>query len=181
MAWSTPRTWAASETVTATMMNQHVRDNLSYLYGVPSGGTFLRLTSNQSLSSGSESSVSWSSEVYDDLGAWTSGTNITIPSNGYYSFMLSLRFSMSGAYNNFRYYAGVYNNTDTSWLSMYEGATSNANPQYPGFMAYGEGNCDASDVILARAYQVTGVSQNIYGGTGNDRTFLIIRKLGDQV
>ena len=28
MAWTTPRTWAASETVTASMMNQHVRDNL---------------------------------------------------------------------------------------------------------------------------------------------------------
>jgi hypothetical protein len=88
---------------------------------------------------------------------------------------------MTGAYNNFRFYGGVYNSTDASWVSVYESATSNANPQYPGFTAYGEANCDASDVLVARAYQVTGVSQNVYGGSGNDRTWLIIRRLGDQI
>ena len=31
MAWTTPRTWAAAEFVTETMMNAHVRDNLNYL------------------------------------------------------------------------------------------------------------------------------------------------------
>lgn len=32
MAWTTPRTWADAETVTAALMNTHVRDNLNYLY-----------------------------------------------------------------------------------------------------------------------------------------------------
>jgi len=32
MAWSVPRTWIASEMVTAAIMNQHVRDNLAYLH-----------------------------------------------------------------------------------------------------------------------------------------------------
>lgn len=31
MAWTTPRTWTAGEVVTASMMNEQVRDNLSYL------------------------------------------------------------------------------------------------------------------------------------------------------
>lgn len=31
MAWTTPRTWSAGETVTATIMNTHVRDNLNAL------------------------------------------------------------------------------------------------------------------------------------------------------
>jgi hypothetical protein len=31
MAWTTPRTWAAGETVTSSMMNAHVRDNLNVL------------------------------------------------------------------------------------------------------------------------------------------------------
>ena len=31
MAWTTPRTWVAGETVTDTIMNTHVRDNLAYL------------------------------------------------------------------------------------------------------------------------------------------------------
>ena len=32
MAWTTPRTWTTGETVTAAIMNTHVRDNLSNLY-----------------------------------------------------------------------------------------------------------------------------------------------------
>jgi hypothetical protein len=31
MAWTTPRTWSAGETVTATIMNTHIRDNLNIL------------------------------------------------------------------------------------------------------------------------------------------------------
>ncbi len=31
MAWSPPRTWNPGETVTAALMNAHVRDNLNYL------------------------------------------------------------------------------------------------------------------------------------------------------
>lgn len=31
MAWTTPRTWVAGETVTAQLMNAHVRDNLNIL------------------------------------------------------------------------------------------------------------------------------------------------------
>ena len=31
MAYTTPRTWVAGETVTDTLMNTHVRDNLAYL------------------------------------------------------------------------------------------------------------------------------------------------------
>jgi len=32
MAWTTPRTWAVNEQLTAALMNEQVRDNLSYLY-----------------------------------------------------------------------------------------------------------------------------------------------------
>ncbi len=33
MAWTTPRTWATSELVTAALLNTHLRDNFNYLYG----------------------------------------------------------------------------------------------------------------------------------------------------
>lgn len=39
MAWTTPRTWVAGETVTAALMNTHVRDNLSAALPVGEGGT----------------------------------------------------------------------------------------------------------------------------------------------
>jgi len=34
MSWTTPRTWNAGETVTATIMNTHIRDNLNALFSV---------------------------------------------------------------------------------------------------------------------------------------------------
>jgi hypothetical protein len=35
VAWTTPRTWVASETVTTVMMNTHIRDNLLALLTIP--------------------------------------------------------------------------------------------------------------------------------------------------
>ena len=35
MAWTTPRTWVASELVTATLLNAHLRDNLNALKNPP--------------------------------------------------------------------------------------------------------------------------------------------------
>lgn len=34
MAWTPPRTWNPGETVTASLMNAHVRDNLNYIKSV---------------------------------------------------------------------------------------------------------------------------------------------------
>ena len=36
MAWTTPRTWVASETMTASLMNAHLRDNLNAAFPVGS-------------------------------------------------------------------------------------------------------------------------------------------------
>ena len=51
MAWTTPRTWVAGETVTANLLNIHLRDNLNALLGVTAVndtwvdlGTFSELT-----------------------------------------------------------------------------------------------------------------------------------------
>lgn len=35
MGWTTPRTWVTSEVVSASVMNAHVRDNLTYLLARP--------------------------------------------------------------------------------------------------------------------------------------------------
>lgn len=40
MAWTTPATWTAGETVTASKMNTHVRDELLYLYSLTGGLTW---------------------------------------------------------------------------------------------------------------------------------------------
>jgi hypothetical protein len=43
--WTAPRTWTAAETVTAALMNAHVRDNLNALNG------FVRKTADESVTS----------------------------------------------------------------------------------------------------------------------------------
>ncbi len=45
MSWTTPRTWVATEVVTATLMNAHVRDNLAYLMTRPQAATALDIDS----------------------------------------------------------------------------------------------------------------------------------------
>ncbi len=41
MAWTTPRTWNAGETVTSSIMNTHVRDNFNVLATFSRGGTMV--------------------------------------------------------------------------------------------------------------------------------------------
>lgn len=45
MGWTSPRTWVASEVVTASLMNTHVRDNLNAING------FVRKTADESVTS----------------------------------------------------------------------------------------------------------------------------------
>lgn len=46
MTWVAPRTWVASEVVTAAIMNQHVRDNLNALNGYVLKGSDQSITSS---------------------------------------------------------------------------------------------------------------------------------------
>lgn len=57
MAWTTPRTWAAAEVVTAALLNTHLRDNLD----------FLALFNNDTLATDSGSSISVSAASFTQL------------------------------------------------------------------------------------------------------------------
>ncbi len=46
MAWTSPKTWAADELLTASDLNQYVRDNLSALYALTQGGGMKNLLHN---------------------------------------------------------------------------------------------------------------------------------------
>lgn len=71
MGWTVPRTWVASEVVTAAIMNAHVRDNLNALNG------FVRKTADQSVTS--------SITLVND-----SALSIAIPAAGTYEIKLFL-------------------------------------------------------------------------------------------
>ena len=57
MAWTTPRTWVASELVTATLLNTHLRDNLVALKNPPSDNYELDEVSDYQTSSTSFTAV----------------------------------------------------------------------------------------------------------------------------
>ena len=46
MAYTTPRTWTTGETPTATIMNTHVRDNMSYVYAPDDAWTAVTLNAS---------------------------------------------------------------------------------------------------------------------------------------
>lgn len=83
MAWTDPKTWA-SETLTSSDMNTHVRDNLNYLKGTSDGavasGVQLRRTSDQSIPDATATPVVFQQVSFELNGDWwTSGSNITVP------------------------------------------------------------------------------------------------------
>lgn len=61
--WSTPRTWATGDTVSSSLLNVHIRDNLNYLYDPPSCRA--HHDSNQSASPGPGQVVDFNRTDYD--------------------------------------------------------------------------------------------------------------------
>ena len=88
MAWTTPRTWVADELVTATIMNTHVRDNLTYL---------LTSRSNNVAASTAQASTSSTSYVAVD------GTNLIVsvtPASSRVLVMATMRVQVDNTASN---------------------------------------------------------------------------------
>lgn len=104
MSWTTPRTWAAGETVTAAMMNTHVRDNLNAIFGRKGGRA--RTNATQALSSGvttdlnNGGAAAWTSA--EDTGGYVSAsvgttTPLQIPAGGAGNYIVGLHVNTSAA------------------------------------------------------------------------------------
>ncbi len=106
MAWTTPKTWAADELLTASDLNQYVRDNLSALYDqVASGrrnlchnGKFQvaqRATSASGLTGPSYATVDRWFQSISSLGTWTQSVENDAPTGS--GFRKSLKMLCSTA------------------------------------------------------------------------------------
>lgn len=87
MAWTAPRTWVTGEVVTASMLNEQIRDNMAYMPAGPS--VSVKRSTNQSIaSSASFAAVTFDVEEEDTHAMWSAGTptRIICPSgfNGLY-------------------------------------------------------------------------------------------------
>lgn len=92
MAYTTPRTWVTDETITATLLNTHVRDNVAWL---ATDAPACRVYNNAAIShttSGTPQALTFNSERYDVGGSHSTSSNtgrLTVPSGGggvYYIF-----------------------------------------------------------------------------------------------
>lgn len=91
MAYQTPRTWTTSELVTAAMMNQDVRDNISFLANPPACRVYHN--ANQNITNGiGNQVVLFNSERYDTDNMHSTVTNtgrITFNTAGIYVISFS--------------------------------------------------------------------------------------------
>lgn len=73
MAWTTPRTWAAGETLTAALLNTHLRDNLIAV-GTPRRCQ-ITASSTTDVPDNAWTLISFDGEVYDSDAMHSTGTN----------------------------------------------------------------------------------------------------------
>lgn len=73
MAWTTPRTWVAGETVTASVLNTHVRDNLTALRS--SLSTVVYRATTQSIPDTTITAIDFDAETTDTPGWHSTSSN----------------------------------------------------------------------------------------------------------
>lgn len=129
MAWTTPRTWASGESVTSTVMNTHVRDNLNAIVSPPYVFVRANSTSTTLATGGSWVALSFDTEVSDAFNMWVSSAapNINIATAGLYLINAGFGVVFSGAQ-----YARArirVNGTDvpSAGMSVYGASTQTAN------------------------------------------------------
>jgi len=89
MAWTSPRTWVPQETVTSTMLNAHLRDNLNVLKTrIADDGTlrpgplFADATDHATSGTGETDLVSWTMPAGTVTGVWDTNEQIHIEIHG---------------------------------------------------------------------------------------------------
>lgn len=82
MAWSDPPTFTAA-TLTASQMNQYVRDNTNHLKGIADGLTFSAVRVSRSaatsITNAAWNEITFTAEAFDYGSWWSSGTDIVVP------------------------------------------------------------------------------------------------------
>ena len=93
MAWTTPRTWATNDSLSASTLNIHLRDNLSFLYGAPR--CRVHNSAAQTLTTATFTAITMNSERFDNDSLHSTVTNtarITFATAGVYLVGGALEF-----------------------------------------------------------------------------------------
>lgn len=93
MAWTTPRTWTDGETVTAAIMNTHLRDNFQFFADEPHE-LWLSKNANQAITANTTTAITWQVEDRDvGFGFTPPGSSITVQQTGIYAMHATVQWS----------------------------------------------------------------------------------------
>jgi hypothetical protein len=117
VAWTSPRSWVSGETVTSTILNTHVRDNLNAIVSPPYA--YIRATTATSVGGSASANISFNTEIVDTDNLYTSAspTRLTIATAGLYMLAGGYSLALSaGALANarFRVNGGLLQHSGTS-------------------------------------------------------------------
>jgi hypothetical protein len=73
MPWTTPRTWATNDSLSASTLNTHLRDNLGFLYTRPAARVYN--TASQSIATATFVALTFNSERFDTDSMHSTVTN----------------------------------------------------------------------------------------------------------
>lgn len=169
MAWTTPPTFTPATTGTAADMNI-IRDDLNYLKGQTDqavlSGCLVGRTTNQSLTTATETEINWDAETFDH-GGWitvTSGS-VTVPASaiptGYTTVAVDLRAAVNFAVNSTGYRKARINVNGATVIAV----PIDANASTTSTIALSAmAVVEAGDVINLEAYQTSGGALNVGSG-----------------
>lgn len=128
------------------------------------GQVLVTKTANQSISNATSTSVSWDAEEYDTLNAWTSGTNITVPTGVSFA-RITINLGLDGTptgSGSFAAFTTLNGNLPTGGIYERIGATTAFNnPRNNGVSSLIP--VTPGDVIVARVFQDTGAAMDLEG------------------
>lgn len=99
MAWTTPRTWVTGELVTASILNTHVRDDLSYLKNAPTFDGAVTVTGTLQWGGGAAISSSSNIALLSAVNAFTGFGTHSFSAGGVGGNIIALRNSTAGVGN----------------------------------------------------------------------------------
>lgn len=166
MAYTAPKTWAYKETLSASDLNTYVRDNIIYLKTQVTTVPAVSLinSANISISTGTETRLTWDTELFDNDGMHSTVSNtgrITIVKAGLYLFNYKVKWQGLNATG--RRFAQLWKNGSPvggTSVEITPGAAS-----YPDCSLSVLVDCAAADYFELDVYQTTGGAFNVLGGT----------------
>lgn len=163
MAWTTPRTWTAGETVTAAIMNTHVRDNLAVLApaAVPSCRAYR--SSIQEIANNTETAILFTAERWDTDTIHDNSTNtnrLTCKTAGIYGIYTNILWESNGSGRR-RIAIKLNGTTYIAWDNREIDATGDF-----GQNVYTEYSLAVNDYVDVQVYQDSGGALDIQA-TGN--------------